>query len=137
MGRAPLKSLSEVIVSFFDLVEAEGRALRRSVLGICFAVVLFLIAGAFLVVAVLLAIAGLHVVISNVWGTVRACFATAAIAAAASYICLLIGLRIAAGNGAPKEQKEVTDDDNDEGHGNDGDRGGQEPPAPSDGEREP
>jgi hypothetical protein len=136
MGRAPLKSLADVIVSFFDLVEAEGRALRESVLGICFAVVLFLIAGAFLVAGLLLAIAGLHVVISNALGVVRSYFATAAIAAAASYIFLLLGFRVAGRNSAPKEQKkqkEVTDDDNGEGHENDGDRVGQEPPAPDNG----
>jgi hypothetical protein len=135
MGGAPSKSLSDVIVSFFDLVEAEGRALRKSILGICFAVVLFLIAGTFLVAALLLALSGLHVVISSVWGTVRAFFAIAAIAAAASYISFQLGFRVAAGSGAPKEQKEAADDD--EGHGDDGDRCGQEPPAPSDGEREP
>jgi hypothetical protein len=133
MGRAPLKSLADVIVSFFELVEAEGRALRESVLGICFAVVLFLIAGAFLVAGLLLAIAGLHVVISDALGVVRSYFATAAIVAVASYIFFLLGFRVARWKSAPKKQKkwkEVTDDDNGEGHGNNGGRGGQEPPAP-------
>ena len=136
-----MKFLAEAIVSFFDLVEAEGRALRKNVLGICFAVVLFLIAGVFVVAGFLLAVAGLHVAIANVYGAMTAYFATAAVTAVTAGLFFLLGFRVIA-RGAKRE--EVADNERDERNdaqgkepGGDGGRSGQEPAAPLDGEREP
>lgn len=106
-----MKFITDAILSLFDIVEAEGRALRENALRLCIAFVIFMVAGAMLAVAVLLVLAGIHVAIRDAFGSVRAFLATALLAGVAAAIFFKIGFK-AAGNVSelPDEEKEGGDD---------------------------
>ncbi|MDR3332474.1 MAG: hypothetical protein LBT08_07585 [Synergistaceae bacterium] len=71
-----VKSLVNVILGFFDLLEAEGRALRNNAAHLCFIVVFFIIAGVLTVSGCILLFGGVFHIVANALGRVQAFFAT-------------------------------------------------------------
>lgn len=92
-----MSRLAELVVSFFDLIEAEGRVLRKNVLLLCFSGVIFFVAGAFVIAAFLLVLAGIHGVLADFCGRIAAHFISAGILSATACALFVLGFRLVLG----------------------------------------
>jgi hypothetical protein len=78
-----LKAISEIIISFFELAEAEGRELRRNVLTL-------LAAAAFFFWAAVMAVAGMLALLAALYRAMSPSFGETASLAAAGAVSVLI-----------------------------------------------
>ncbi|MEX0886459.1 MAG: hypothetical protein WD009_08480 [Phycisphaeraceae bacterium] len=85
-----MKSLSQFIVRTLDLLEAEGRAAKRATFRLVAAILLLLIAGAFVLAAAGLFGGALYVLLSHVLGAAGALAVLGAVMLLAAFI-LLVG----------------------------------------------
>lgn len=94
-----MKGLSEVVLRFFDLIEAEGRALKQGAVSVAFAAALFSIAGVMAVAGLFVLLAAVFMTLSPLMGRVGACYATAGLMLCTSCLVFLGGFRFAASSG--------------------------------------
>lgn len=89
--------LADILISLLELMEAEGRSLRRNALRVGLAIVAYAIAGAFLIAGTLLLLAGLHAILAARYGMTAAHFATGGLALAMAAGVFAVGTQIAHG----------------------------------------
>ena len=89
-----MKQLADIALRFIELIEAEGRVLRKSALRFCYSLVLFAISGVLVVTGILMVLAALNVAVSAVFGQIGAHLLTGlgAFAAAGAFLALSFGL---------------------------------------------
>ncbi|MDR1482821.1 MAG: hypothetical protein LBI74_09360 [Synergistaceae bacterium] len=88
-----VKSLADSVISFIELIEAEGRALRGNMIRFCFLAVFFIIAGAMTISGFVLLFSGLFNLIAGAFGKLSAYFATGSACILISVVFFAIGLR--------------------------------------------
>ena len=69
-----MKTLAELLVSFLELLEAEGRTLRDKTVRLFLAVTIFFIAGTLAIAGIVLIIVGIYRVLVPFIGAAAACF---------------------------------------------------------------
>lgn len=74
-----MKALAELLVSFIELLEEEGRALREATARLFISIVLFGVAGVLIIAGLLMAGAGVFHVLTPLIGRAWAYFALAAV----------------------------------------------------------
>jgi hypothetical protein len=90
-----LRTLSEAIISVFELIEAEGRELRRSVTFILLGMVFFFVAGIVAFLGFLFVLYALYHFLLPIAGVTASCLATGATALLTASALFFSGLRCA------------------------------------------
>lgn len=80
-----MKTLAELLVSFLELLEAEGRTLRDKTVRLFLALTLFFIAGALAIAGIVLIIVGIYRFLETFIGAVAAYFTLGGLTLLASY----------------------------------------------------
>lgn len=86
-----MKAIAELMIAATDLVEAEGRALRRGVAKLVLAMVLLCVGGLFVLLGLGLAIWGLYGVLAPQLGAGGAALIGALAAVLAAVMIILVG----------------------------------------------
>ncbi len=79
-----MKILGDVVIRFFDLLEAEGRALKENAARLALLAALFLIATVLAVAGFGLVLAGAHILLTRFYGSAMASFVVGGLSIAAS-----------------------------------------------------
>ena len=90
-----MEFLTDVIISLLDLLEAEGRSLKKNVLRLGLAVALYIVAGVLLITGALLLLAGLHSILAARFGATAAHFATGGMTVTLAAIVFAVAVGIA------------------------------------------
>jgi hypothetical protein len=81
------------VISFIELIEAEGRVLRGNMIRFCFVVVFFIIAGVMTISGFVLLFSGLFNLIAGAFGKLSAYFATGSVCILISVALFAVGFR--------------------------------------------
>lgn len=89
-----MKVLSELLVSFLELLEEEGRTLREKTVRLVLALVLFSIGGALAIAGLVLIIVGIFHFLVPLIGRVAAYFTLGGVTLAAAYLLFSRGNKL-------------------------------------------
>lgn len=106
-----MRTLAEALISVFELLEAEGRVLKTRIALLVFVVVLFLVAGAFLFLGLLMLALGLHEHLTPRMGRAGSLAAVGAGAMLVTSVLFVTGFAMIGrdGRGNSHEKNERTD----------------------------
>ncbi len=88
-----MKSLSEIVLNFFELLEAEGRLFREKTISAGAGIVSILIGGLFLLAACIIASAAAYIYLSSLYGQIAAMLTISAALALIGIILIASGKR--------------------------------------------
>jgi hypothetical protein len=93
LSRGIVKSLADSVIGFIELMEAEGRALRKNVARLCFMAVFFIIAGIMTISGFALLFNGVFKIVADMLGRVSAFFVTGSACILVSVALFAAGFR--------------------------------------------
>jgi hypothetical protein len=91
LSKGVVKSLADSIISFVELIEAEGRELRSNIVRFCFMAVFFIIAGVMTICGFVLLFNGLFNFVADTFGRLPAYFATGSSCILISAVLFAVG----------------------------------------------
>lgn len=92
-----MKALAELLVSFLELIEEEGRTLREKTVRLFLVIVMFLVAGALAIAGLALIVAGAYHFLVPLIGSVAAYFALGGLSLLGAFILFAHGGKITRG----------------------------------------